>query len=161
MLMLINQFQFTNITDEELKLIPDFCEFLCQHMFAKLDNKINRRKIQLRLNYLSTVPWIQWIKDPIIGTSEILKAIEKSFNYEEGNYNIWKIKTNSKIYIPNSVTPIDRLIRFLDFGDLKCHGTGMFTKLKEEYSASKLTTLWQLYIMNNLGYISHVKIITD
>ena len=41
--MLIRQFQFTNITEEELEIIPDFCEWLCQQMYSYIDNKINRR----------------------------------------------------------------------------------------------------------------------
>ena len=82
--MLIRQFQFTNITEEELEIISDFCEWLCQQMYSYIDNKINRRKIQLRLNYIHQVPWIEWKKNKYIGVSEIMDAINKS--YKLGTY---------------------------------------------------------------------------
>ena len=159
--MLIRQFQFINISDEEIELIPDFCEFLCQTMFEKIDTKINRRKIQLRISYLYKVPWIEWKRNEVIGVKEIMKSIFDSFSYDEYKNNIWKIYTNSNVYIPNTYTLMDRLIRFLDFGDMNYHATGMFSTLKKEYNAKKLNTLWQIFIMNRLGNMSDVEIITD
>lgn len=162
MLMLIRQFQFTGIAEEELEIIPDFCEWLCQQMYSYIDNKINRRKIQLRLNYIYQVSWIEWKKNKYIGVSEIMEAINKSFSYEEYRNNTWKIQTNSKVLIPESNTLMDRLIRFIEFGDQHQRGTGMFTGLKKHYDASKLNTLWRMYKSYRLGtYLSDVKIITD
>lgn len=162
MLMLIRQFQFTNISDEELDLIEDFCEWLCQQMFSYINTKINRRKIQLRINYLYKVHWINWNKTSYIDVDSIMKAIEESFSYEEYRNNIWKIQTNSKILIPGTSTLMDRLIRFLDFGDSVHLGTGIFSSIKKYYDAKKLNQMWKIFITHHLGtMISDVKIITD
>lgn len=159
--MLIRQFQFTNITAEELEVIPDFCEFLCQQMFERIDTKINRRKIQLRINYLYKVPWIEWKRNEVIGVTDIMKGIFDSFSYDEYKNNTWKIFTNSNVCIPNTYTLMDRLIRFLDFGDMKFPATGIFSTLKKHYDAKKLNSIWQIFVTNRLGMMSDVEIITD
>lgn len=160
--MLIRQFQFTNVSDEELDYIEDFCEWLCQQMFGYINTKINRRKIQLRINYLYKVHWIDWKKSSYIDVDSIMKAIDESFSYEEYRNNVWKIQTNSKVLIPGTLTLMDRLIRFLDFGDSNQMGTGMFSSIKKHYDAKQLNNMWRIFINHKLGTcISDVKIITD
>ena len=48
--MILFQFQFSQVEDEkEYDLIPDFCKWLCDQIYTRIDTKINRRKIQLRI----------------------------------------------------------------------------------------------------------------
>ena len=161
--MLIKQIQFTNCTEEELELIPDFLEWLIDNMYAKLNTKINRRKIQLRIKYLLQVPWIRWNKKTdITDTQTIMQCIYDSFSYEEQNHGLWVLTTNSNIILPNTSTSFDRIIRFIEYGDMKFNATGMFNKLKKEYDYYKINNLWKTFILTKYQIgITDSKLLTD
>ena len=60
-IMVLLQFKFINLTDDEQQLISAFNTWLCDVVFNKIYTKINRKKVSLRLNYiLNDVRWIQW-----------------------------------------------------------------------------------------------------
>lgn len=160
--MVIIQFQFTNTTDEEQELIPDFCNWLCSILYSKIDTKINRKKIYLRLDYLlNQANWINWGKDKDnITVSEIMTAIYDSMTYQQHRDNNWKICINTNVLIPHSFTSIDRLIRFLNYGDNFQRATGIFTNLEHEYNYNKLNILWNMYTLRQLGGMSNAKIIS-
>lgn len=162
MLMNIIQFQFTNTTDDEQDLIPSFCDWLGSILYSNIDTKINRRKIDLRLNYIiDEAQWINWTNDKYnLTVSEIMYAIQDSITYKQYKDNIWKIIINPNILIPHSYTSIDRLVRFLNYGDNIQRATGIFTNLEREYNFNKLNTLWNMFILRNLGGMSNTKIIT-
>lgn len=160
--MLIKQIQFTNCTEQELAIIPDFLEWLIDNIYTALNTKLNRRKIQLRLKYLYEVPWIHWIKQDIIDTQTIMECIYDSFSYEEENLGVWVLNTNANVIVPNTTTSIDRIIRFLEFGDAKFSGTGMLNKIKSEYKFYKLNNLWKTFILSKYGIgITDSKLLTD
>ena len=161
--MLIKQIQFTKCTEEELELIPDFLEWLIDNMYQNLNTKINRRKIQLRLNYLSEVPWIQWNnKKDFTDTQTIMKCIYDAFSYEEQQLGLWVLTTNSNIILPNTNTSFERIIRFLEYGDMKFNATGMFNKLKNEYKFHKINNLWKTFILTKYGIgITESQLLTD
>ena len=161
--MMILQFQFTNLEENEKEIIPDFCEFLKSLMLAKLNTKINRKKISLRLKYLEEeVSWINWngSKKYDTTTSDLIDTIIKSIRAVPYKNNLWKIEVDGNILIPNSYTSIDRLVRFLNYGDIKCRATGMFTNLEHEYRHQKLSAMWNYYVMKELGYSPSSRIIT-
>ena len=160
--MMLLQFQFTNTTQEEREVIPDFCEWLCDILFSKINTKINRKKISLRLNYiLEQVNWINWGKNKYsLSTSDIIDAIYESITYKQYKDNIWKIFIDTNILIPYSYTSIDRLIRFINYGDNKQRGTGIFPGLEQDYNFKQLNGLWEIYCMKNLNSSTDVKIIT-
>lgn len=160
--MVIIQFQFTNTTDEEQELIPDFCNWLCSILYSKIDTKINRKKIYLRLDYLlNQANWINWGKDKDnITTSEIMTAIYDSMTYQQHKDNNWKICINTSVLIPHSFTSIDRLIRFINYGDNFQRATGIFTNLEREYNHNKLNTLWNIFTLKQLSGMSNAKIIS-
>lgn len=43
-LMLILQFQFTNVRDDELNIIPEFVEWISDQIFQYINTSINRKK---------------------------------------------------------------------------------------------------------------------
>lgn len=160
--MLLLQFQFTNITTDELNIIPEFCNWLCDQIYTKINTSINRRKIQLRLKYLYNCSWIHWSDKKFnTGVLDIMEAIYDSLTYTPYKNNLWKIHTDINIRIPNSYTAVDRLIRFLNYGDTYYKATGIFTKLQKEFNHQKLNSLWKIYVMNRLGIMSSVKIISE
>ena len=92
--------------------------------------------------------------------SDIIDNICKAFIARPYKTNIWKIETNGSILIPNTYTSIDRLIRFLNYGDSKCKATGIFSKLEQEFNYQKINTLWKYYILNETGRTTSVEILT-
>lgn len=160
--MLIKQIQFTETTEEENEAIPGFLNWLCKQMYSTMNTKINRKKIQLRINYLYKARWVNWIKSSYTDVQTLMETIYSSFCFEEYKNNIWKINTDSNIIIPNTTTSIDRFIRFLDYGDTKYSPTGIFNNLKMEYSWAKINTLWKMYLLTEkqIG-ITDSKLIVD
>lgn len=160
--MILFQFQFSNIeNDKEYELIPHFCRWLCEQIYARIDTTINRKKIQLRLKYLYTVPWIKWIKHKYTDTETIMNTIHKCLFYKQYRGNVWKIQTDTNIVLPNTITSFDRIIRFINYGDAKISATGILTIIQQYYTFSELQSLWQLYCMQELGYMTDTRIIGE
>ena len=161
--MMILQFQYINLDADEKEIIPDFCEFVKSLMLTKLNTKVNRKKISLRLKYIEEeAKWINWNNTSKYSTSvqDIIETISDAIITVPYKNNIWKIEVNRNVVIPNSYTSIDRLIRFLNYGDTKCKATGMFTTLEHEYRHQKLNALWNYYVIKELGYNPTSNIIT-
>lgn len=159
--MLILQFQFTNVRDDELNIIPEFIEWISDQIFQYINTSINRKKIQLRINYLYQVKWIDWINTRYIDTQSIMEAIYDSFTYKQRKDNTWIIEIDNNIRIPNTYASIGKLIRFLNSGDINLKGTGMFTAASKHFNHKKLNNLWQIFAMRTLGSMTKVKIIAE
>ena len=160
--MILFQFQFSQVEDEkEYDLIPDFCRWLCDQIYTRIDTKINRRKIQLRIKSLYTVPWIKWIKHTYIDTETIMNTIYKSLTYKQYRGNVWRIITNPNILIPGTKTSFDRLVRFINFGDSNTMATGIFTLIQRHYTYWELQNLWRIYCLSHLGYTTDTRIIGE
>lgn len=159
--MNILRFQVINATEDELELIPNFIDEIYIRMFKHINNFVSRKKISIRLNYmLNNVNWIQWTKNSYNTTTEdIINAIWYSFDYEKQRNNIYNLRINSNILIPNSATSIDRLIRFLNYGDTKYKATGMFTKMIQDMDIITINNLWQVFILKNLQSHSNAKLV--
>lgn len=160
--MVILQFQFTNIDEDDAEIIPNFCEFLIDRILETLNTKMNLKKIQLRLKYLyEEASWINWYGSKKYDTTatSLLQAVNTSFKAVPYKNNLWKIEVNPNVLIPNSSTSIDRFIRYLNYGDLKSRPTGIFTKIESYFDHNKIKQLWNLYTLSYYGGISDVEII--
>ena len=104
---------------EESKELLNFGYYICDLIYSELNTKLIRKKIQLRIPYLYTVNWIQW-KRKYIDVDDIMKTIYESLEVKPERYN-YVIYINEETTIPNSITKADKLIRFLDAGDMKVH----------------------------------------
>ena len=104
---------------EESKELLNFGYYICDLIYSEINTKLIRKKIQLRIPYLYTVNWIQW-KRKYIDVEDIMKTIYESLEVKPERYN-YVIYINEETTIPNSVTKADKLIRFLDAGDMKVH----------------------------------------
>lgn len=104
---------------EESKELLNFGYYICDLIYSEINTKLIRKKIQLRIPYLYTVNWIQW-KRKYIDVEDIMKTIYESLEVKPEKYN-YVIYINEETTIPNSVTKADKLIRFLDAGDMKVH----------------------------------------
>lgn len=158
--MVILQYQIIDISEKESEILPEFNEWLCVQLSEYTNTKINRRKIQLRLNYIYKVPWIQWLGTKYLDESEIMNSISNTIIYTEHKDMVFKIETDINIKIPNTNTCMDRLIRFLEYGDRNTRPISMFLKAKQYFNYSKLLSLWNLFVLNRLGNMSSAKIIS-
>ena len=158
--MLIIQFQINNITEQEQEIIPDFCNLLCDLIYKDIDTNIHRKKIQKRLKYLSTVPWIKWKTKNKINLEEIMYLIRESLIYRRKK-NIHCVEISDSIFIPNSYTPFVRLLRFLNSGDNYYPAISLITKLIRKYNFQYLNSMWKTFILEELGEISYAEIVTD
>lgn len=104
---------------EESKELLNFGYYICDLIYSEINTKLIRKKIQLRIPYLYTVNWIQW-KRKYIDVEDIMKTIYESLEVKPERYN-YVIYINEETTIPNSITKADKLIRFLDAGDMKVH----------------------------------------
>lgn len=157
--MIILQYQLTNTTEEELELIPEFNDWICTQIFENINTKLNRRKIQLRLDYIYKVPWIQWTNTKYLDESDIMNSIYESLITVEHRDKIFIIQTDINMKIPNTNTSMDRLIRFFEFGDRNIRPMNMISKISQQFNHMKLNGLWNLFVMNKLGNMSQAKII--
>lgn len=149
--MFILEFELENITEKERDIIPDFCDFLNDNIISILDSKKMRKKIQIRLNYLYTVMWIEWYNKKLCTIDSIYETFHSSLDYKSNKLNSWTLFINTKNRIPGSLTSMDRLIRFLNFGDLNFKGTGFLTMIINKFNNKYLTQLWRLFVINRLG----------
>lgn len=160
--MIIFQFQFVDIESEkEQEIMEDFCKWLCEEIYSRINTKVNRRKIQLRIKYLFTVPWITWKGTPYIDVETIMRSIKESLTYKQYRKNVWRIVTNTNKVIPNTVTSMDRLIRFLNYGDKNAGATGILTLLQKYFDYNQLQSSWRLYCLDKLGYLTDTKIVGE
>lgn len=160
--MMILQFQFTNIDEEDAEVIPDFCNFVIDCILETINTKMNLKKIQLRMKYLyDEASWINWYGSKRYDTSalDLLQTVGSSLRAVPYKDNLWKIEVDPNVLIPNSSTSIDRFIRYLNYGDLKSRPTGIFTRIENYFDHSKLKQLWNLYNLNHYGGVSNVEII--
>lgn len=160
--MMILQYQFTNIDEDDKDIMADFGKFIIQRILETINTKINRKKIGLRLKYMiEEAQWINWYGSKKYDTSvqDLMQAIADSFRAVPYKDNLWKIEIDQTVLIPNSSTTIDRFIRFLNYGDINNRATGIFTKIENNFNHNKLMTLWQFYNFSYFGGMSSAKII--
>lgn len=157
--MNIIQYQITH-AGKDIELLDEFNEWLCEQMYMYLNTYINRKKIQLRINYLYKAKWIKW-RTKYIDTEMIMQAIRESITYEKYKNNVVRINTDMNVLIPNTNTSIDRLIRFLNFGDEKINATGMVTALTNKFSYKYLNNLWGYFIHTYTGEFSTARLISE
>ena len=99
--MLIFQFQYEHLDEEEYELIPDFGEFLKDIVYSEIFTNMNILKIKLRIPYVYTVPWIQWIKRKIT-IEQIMDNIRNTFKFVEHKDNVWILELDTSNLIPNT-----------------------------------------------------------
>jgi len=156
--MNILQFKFEKLTDEEYEIIPTFCRMIRDMIFTDIDKYNNRLKIKKRIPYLYQVSWIKW-KKQYITERDILDTIYNSLSFTEYRDNVYKIDIDTSVKIPNTRTSIDRLIRFLDYGDLKYKGIGILSTIEHKYNYKLLNDFWKMCVIENIGYTPNSKII--
>lgn len=159
--MMLLQFQLTNTSKEEKEIMLEFGDWLCEQIYSDINTYINRRKIQLKIPYLYQVNWISWANSKYIDTEMIMNSIHTSLIAKPQRNNICKLIIDNNVLIPNTYTSIDKLIRFLNFGDTIYKGSGMFTTIIHKYNNKKLNNLWKIFATRELGIMSRGEIISE
>lgn len=157
---MIVRMQFQDLTEEEHSMIRGFLEWLCDKIFIFMNREANRKRIQIRLDYIKKVKWIQWVDSKDITVNEILSAIRKSLKIRKKKLT-WYIEIDNRVMIPHTITPISKLIRFIDHGDGIVAGTGMVQFIKRQFNAIQLNKWWIGYVMLKSNVYSRGKVISD
>ncbi|WP_304393361.1 hypothetical protein [uncultured Clostridium sp.] len=157
---MIVRMQFQDLTEEEHSMIRGFLEWLCDKIFIFMNREANRKRIQIRLDYIKKVKWIQWVDSKDITVNEILSAIRKSLKIRKKKLT-WYIEIDNRVMIPHTITPISKLIRFIDHGDGIVAGTGMIQFIKRQFNAIQLNKWWIGYVMLKSNVYSRGKVISD
>lgn len=131
--MNIVQFKLEGIDEREHNLVPEFCRMIQECIYTDLNTYSNRAKIEMRIPYLYKCDWIIWYKKQI-NIQTVLKLIFNSIEYKEYKNNRFTLYINETNKIPNTNTYINRLIRFLEYGDTHYKGLGLFTMLEHRYN---------------------------
>ena len=155
--MLITQFMLEGLDDKEAEQVISFIGTLRDIYCAEFCGNIMKLKISMRIKYLYEVPWIKW-KTKNITPNMIVDTIYRAIRIRKQDL-VYMVYIDKNVLIPNTYTSIDRLMRFLDYGDLNYKGLGIFTKLEHKYNYSKLNALWVHHIYKHLGYLTTSKII--
>lgn len=149
--MKIFEYQYTDQSELEEENIDLFNKWLCDLIYTNINTAINKRKIEIRLKYLMTAKWISWNKNAIITASDIMKTIHSAIKFTKHDKNVIIIEIDGSTTIPQSNTMLDRLIRFLEYGDINTRPTNMFGKATQEFTAQRLFYLWNVFINRQLG----------
>ena len=124
--MVILQYQFTNIDEQDVSVMDGFGEFVIQRILETINTKINRKKISIRLKYMiEEAHWINWYGSKRYNTSvqDLIQAIADKYNdsveivTDEDLTNELDYIKNAKAYIQggkvkiniNSATAADAL----------------------------------------------------
>lgn len=162
--MIIIQFQVANSDREELQQVIPFCNWLRKDIliYNILKNE-NESKIKIRINKLQDVRWISWRnnKKQKLNYETILELILKSIKVNKYKNNVYKIETDTNIKIPGTHTSIDRIIRYINGGDNETPATNIFTNIQKDLNYIQLNSYWKFYILNELGYFTGSKLITQ
>lgn len=148
--MIILKFEYTDQSDIELEHMNLFCDWLCDLIYANINTPINKKKISLRIDYLMTAKWISWNKNAVITATDIISLIRKSMIHTIKE-DVVEIKIDGTTQIPNSNTLLERLLRFLEYGDINTRPTNMFHIAVQELTPNRLFYLWNVFINRQLG----------
>ena len=162
--MIIIQFQVTNTDRDELQHVVPFCNWLINDIIIyNILKNSNEEKIKIRINKLQDVRWINWKKNKKIKLDydEILDIILKCIKVNKYKNNVYKIETNESVKIPGTHTSVDRLIRYINAGDIDTPATNIFTNIQKDLNYTQLNSYWKFYISNELGYFTESKLITQ
>lgn len=152
--------QFENLTDDERDRIRDFLNWLCEKIFIYMNRDANKRRIDVRLNYIKRARWIEWISSKDITTDMIMASIKKCFKIRKRK-ETWEIYFDNRVLIPNTRTPITKFLKFIDNGDNIVKGTGMIQFIRRKFNHVQLNKWWKAYIMLKTSSITKGKIISD
>lgn len=152
--------QFEGLDSSDYGMIGDFLNWLCDKIKIYINSESNRRKIELRLDYISKQKWIDWIGVSYLTTDEIIATIKQSIKWRRRKLT-WEIYFDNRVMIPNTRTPITKLIAFLDHGDNRVKGTGMIQFLKRRFTFRQLNKWWLGYVMLKTNTFSSGRIISD
>ena len=155
--MLLTQFRFENLANEEKELLPEFFKQLKKILMNEITPTV-KLKIAIRVPYLYKVNWILW-KTKKIEVDDIINAIYKAIKIYSTQDNIYKVVIDENATIPNTYSPLNRLVRFLEYGDINYKGLGLFTRIEHLYNYKKLNGIWRAVVMQEYGDIFSSRII--
>lgn len=152
------EFIFESNNNTELHLFKQFIPYIVSNIQYDIYKKLDRDTCQLYEQDILNASWIVWTNKPkTIKVFQYILWILKNLQCLERRNNNYVIRFRP-IMIPNTMTPIDALIRFLDKGNENCPPMYIFTQIFNEYRLN-LNTYWKQYVYANTGVFPKSNII--
>lgn len=134
----------------EAGMIKSFCEYIIKNIRYDIYKRIDIQKYERYEEILLNASWIIWIVKPkSINIAEWLKLIIRNVIYKQRTDGLYCIYIKN-INIPNTVTKLDALVRFLDKGNEMSPPTYFMTKIFQEYK-DNLNDYWVDYCIAKTG----------
>lgn len=123
--MLILDFKLNNLEESELEYVDYFCNYLIEVIQTKINTPFIKQKIQSRIPYMYTLPWIKYIKRNI-EPEYVLQQIQDSIIYDIKELNYIDILIDNHNAFKNTYTPTISILKFLNNGDYRVSGIRIY-----------------------------------
>lgn len=149
--MVVISLKINNIEDKEVDIIDYFCEYLIDIIQTKLNTPKLKNKLDVRIPYLYTLPWVRWIKRDI-NSDDIIERFYNSLTYTvKKNYYI-DIFVNDIHPLKNTITPFISIVKWLNNGDNNITGLNYIELIHKQLNTKYVNEIWSISILSALGY---------
>lgn len=148
--MLLLEYRLAKVSSNQLEYIQGFNQYLINNIYDNIINtKFIRTKIMIRLkNIDKKVNWIRWTNNiKSINIDDLMNLIKNNIEVKAYKNNIYKIIIDKYVLIPNTLTPLERLLRYIEFGDTKTKGIGLLNYIKQQYTFNTINSLFSMYML--------------
>lgn len=151
------EFKLVGKDKEEADLMIPFCEFLVENLKKDIKRFTNIEKLQSYEKTLLSATWIRWIKKPAYLNMEwVLTEIIRSIRYYERRERVFVITIDQSKKLESSRTKLEKIVRFLDKGNISTAPSGMFSKIFNRYQ-NNINRYWKAFIRHKLHRFPETK----
>lgn len=148
--MILLEYRLAKVSSNQLEYIQGFNQYLINNIYDNIINtKFTRTKIMIRLkNIDKKVNWIRWTNNiKSIDIDDLMDLIKNNIEVKAYKNNIYKIIIDKYVLIPNTLTPLERLLRYIEFGDTKTKGIRLLNYIKQQYTFNTINSLFSMYML--------------
>lgn len=148
--MILLEYRLAKVSSSQLEYIQGFNQYLINNIYDNIINtKFTRTKIMIRLkNIDKKVNWIRWTNNiKSIDIDDLMDLIKNNIEVKAYKNNIYKIIIDKYVLIPNTLTPLERLLRYIEFGDTKTKGIRLLNYIKQQYTFNTINSLFSMYML--------------
>ena len=149
--MVIVSLKINNIEDKEVDIIDYFCEYLIDIIQTKLNTPKLKNKLDVRIPYLYTLPWVKWIKKDI-SSDDIIERFYTSLSYTVKKDYYIDIFVNDTHPLKNTITPFISIVKWFNNGDNNITGLNYIEQMHRQLNTKYVNEIWSISILSALGY---------
>lgn len=145
---MVFKFELKNMSNDEIRIIPDFCEYLLKNIKKDISRNANYIKIDKYEKYLINSKMIRWTNDEkpkSIDMNKLCNYIIRNFECVSLKGNSYSIQLKRNVRIPESRTSIDKIARLLDKGNGLIVPTLFISKVINYYTRN-INKFWRSFV---------------